>query len=339
MKWTRSRGLFAAALLALAALAIVIVAGCGSSSTSSSASPSTAASPSSSATGAAAWSTADLAALQADPALKAMLPSSVTSANNLKVASDIPYPPWELYDPATSKNPAGFDFDLSQAIGKKIGIPTSFNETPFDSIILSIKGGKNDMIMSDMYDNLEREQQGVSFVDYAYDGTSILVKKGNPDGVANLDSLAGKTVACESGTTQQKFLQTLNTQFASAGKSKMTILSLPNQPAALLAVTSGRAVGDLTDHSTAEYIAQTTNSGNSFEVVADPSAPKGYDPQIVGIGMVAKNTALINTVQKALQDLIDEGSYQKIVAKYGLTPVDSAQINQGGKATPSPSAT
>ena len=62
------------------------------------------------------------------------------------------------------------------------------------------------MIMSDMYDNPEREAQGVSFVDYAYDGTSILVKKGNPDGITNLDSLAGKTVACESGTTQQAFL-------------------------------------------------------------------------------------------------------------------------------------
>src|SRR5664280_2476780 len=117
-----------------------------------------------------------------------------------------------------SNNPAGFDFDLSQAIGKKIGIPTSFNETPFDSIILSIKGGKNDTIMSDMYDNLEHEQQGVSFVDYAYDGTSVLVKKGNPNGITNLDSLAGKTVACESGTTQQAFLQKQNTAFKSAGK-------------------------------------------------------------------------------------------------------------------------
>ena len=321
-------------LVAVAAL-VALAAGCGSSSTSSSTSPA----PSASATSTATWTPADLAALTVDSALKPMLPSSISSSNNLRVASDIPYPPWELYNPPTSKNPAGFDFDLSQAIGAKIGIPTSFNETPFDSIILSIKGGKNDMIMSDMYDNAEREGQGVSFVDYAYDGTSALVKKGNPSGVTNLDSLAGQTVACESGTTQQAFLQQLNKTFASSGKSAIKILALPNQPAALLAVTSGRAVGDLTDHSTASYIAQTTNNGNTFEVVADPSAPQGYDPQLVGIGIVAKNTGTINAVQKALQDLIDEGAYQKIVAKYGLTTVDSAQVNQGGKATPSPSAT
>jgi polar amino acid transport system substrate-binding protein len=335
--WLRRWGVLAAAAVLLLGVAGLLAA-CGSSSSTTT--TSTSPTPSASATTASAsWTTADLAALQADSALKAMLPSSISSANNLRVASDIPYPPWELYSPATSKNPAGFDFDLSQAIGKKIGIPTSFNETPFDSIILSIKGGKNDMIMSDMYDNLEREQQGVSFVDYAYDGTSILVKKGNPSGVTNLDSLAGQTVACESGTTQQAFLQKQNTAFKAAGKSAMTILALPNQPAALLAVTSGRAVGDLTDHSTAAYIAQTTNSGNTFEVVADPAAPEGYDPQLVGVGIVAKNTQLVNTVQKALQDLIDEGAYQKIVAKYNLIPVKSAQINQGSKPVPSTSPT
>jgi len=68
-----------------------------------------------------------------------MLPAGMTS---IRVASDIPYPPWEYFDPPTSKNPAGFDYDLSQAIGKKIGVPASFNETPFDSIILSIRAAR-----------------------------------------------------------------------------------------------------------------------------------------------------------------------------------------------------
>ena len=322
---SRRRVTLGFALLVIAALALVAVAaGCGSSSSSSSASPSVAASGSA----AGGWTTSDLAAVQTDPALASGLPSGMTE---IRVASDIPYPPWEYYDPATSKNPAGFDYDLSQAIGKKIGVPASFNQTPFDSIILSIKGGKNDMIMSDMYDNAEREGQGVSFVDYAIDGTSILVKKGNPDGITTLDQLAGKTVACESGTTQQAFLQKQNKDFASAGKTQMKILALPNQPAALLAVTSGRAIGDLTDHSTASYIAQTTNGGNTFEVVTDSKFPNGYDPQMVGIGIVAKNTQLIDTVQKALQGLIDDGSYAKIIAKYGLLPVNSAQVNQGSK--------
>jgi len=266
-----------------------------------------------------------------------MLPSSITTSNNLRVASDIPYPPWEYYVSATSKQATGFDYDLSQAIGKKIGIPTSFLQTPFDSIVLAIKGGRRDMIMADMYDNVAREKSGVTFVDYAYDGTSILVLKGNPKGITNLDSLAGKTVSCQSGSTQQAWLQTLNTQFKATGKAPMTVLVLPDTPPALLAVTGGRAVADLLDHSVAEYIAKTTNNGNSFEVVADPAAPHGYDPQLVGIGIPATNTALISTVQKALQDLITDGTYTKIIESYGLLPVTSAQVNQGSKPVPTTS--
>jgi polar amino acid transport system substrate-binding protein len=322
---TRRRGAALVVLVLAMIVAAVLLAGCGDSGSSSSPSPTAAASASG---GTGGWTEADLAAVETDPALAAGLPSGMTE---IRVASDIPYPPWEYYDPATSKNPAGFDFDLSQAIAKKIGVPASFNQTPFDSIILSIKGGKNDMIMSDMYDNAERQGEGVSFVDYAIDGTSILVKKGNPDGIVTLDDLAGKTVACESGTTQQAFLQQQNKDFAAAGKAEMKILALPNQPAALLAVSSGRAVGDLTDHSTASYIAQTTNDGNTFEVVTDSEFPNGYDPSMVGIGIVAKNTQLIDTVQKALQALIDDGSYARIIAKYGLLPVTSAEVNQGSK--------
>jgi polar amino acid transport system substrate-binding protein len=324
----RSRATGLIVILALAVLLALLLAACGSSSTTSSTSPT----PGASGT-AVKWTSADLASIQTDSSLKAMLPADIQSAGEIRVASDIPYAPWEMYDPPDSKNPAGFDYDLSQALGKKIGIKVTFNEAPFDTIILSIKGGKNDMIMSDMYDNADRQGQGVSFVDYALDGTSILVKKGNPNNISNLDSLAGKTVACEQGTTQQALLEKLNKTFAAAGKPAMTILTLPGQPAALLKVQGGTAVADVTDHSTAAYNAMNTNNGNTFEVLVDPTAPDGYEPAMVGIGIAVTGSfakpELVTTVQKALQGLIDDGTYKKIVDSYGLLPVDSAMVNQG----------
>ncbi len=305
-----------------------LLAACGSSNNSSSNS-------SSSSTPSAASTTVAGVPVTVDPSLKAMLPSGTTS---VRVAADIPYPPWEAYVSPTSKQPTGFDYDLSQAIGAVIGIPVSFNEQPFSSIILSIKANKNQVAMSDMYDNAVREKV-LSFVDYAKDTTSIIVLKGNPKGITSLDSLAGKTVAVETGTTQQVLLQTLNKQFASSGKPQMNILTLPDQPSALLAIKSGRAVGDLTDHSTAGYIARTTNNGNTFQLATDPANPDGYSPQLVGAGILKSNTQLIAVWQKALQDLINSGAYGKLVTKYGLVPVTSAQINQGAapvSASPSP---
>jgi len=330
----RSVAALSLVLLVVAAAALVVLAGgCGGSSSSTSASPS----PSGSS--AAPWTAADLAAVQTDPALKAMLAANIQSAGEIKCLSDIPYPPWEYFDPPTSTNPAGFDYDLSQALGKKIGVKVKFIDMPFDSILLALKGGKADMTMSGMYDSAERQKAGFSFVDYTTDGTGILVLKGNPKGITGLDSLVGKTVSCENGTTQQAFLTDLNKRFVADGKAKMQILSLPGQPEALLSVKSNRSVADLTDFSTALGIAETTNNGNTFEVVRDPAAP--YAPQMDGIGMLTTNTQLVDTMQKALQALMDDGTYQKIVAAWGFVPLTSAEVNAGpayatSHATPAP---
>ena len=320
------------ALVAVLALALV-AAGCGSSSSTSTAS----ATPSASAGGA---STATVAGvvIKADPALHQLLPADILSAGQIRVASDIPYAPWEYYDPATSKNPAGFDYDLSQAIGATLGIKAAFVEQPYDTIILSVTGGKNDMIMSNMFDNATREKQ-VSFVDYALDSEGLLVLKGNPHGIKTSADLSGKTVSTESGTYDQGVLEALNKQFKSAGKPQMQLLVLPTEPGALLAVSSGRAAATLSDYGVAKYTAQTAGNGNTFEVVQDPQANDFGGQAIVGAGILKSNTQLVTAVQKALQQLIDNGAYAKIINKYGLLPVKSAEVNAGGQpvsASPSP---
>jgi len=317
---------------------VMIASGCGSTTTTTTAGPATTtapptttAAPADTTTTAATAAAYDiktvLAGVTADPALTAMLPANIVSAGEMKVASDIPYPPWEMFVGDT-KQATGFDYDLSQAIAAKLGIKAAFIETKFESIILTLQSKKNDTAMSDMYDNLERRKV-VDFVDYAFDGTGILVLKGNPKKIANLDSLAGQAVGVEKGTTQAVMLEELNESFKTAGKPEITIMQYPDQPAALLAVQSGKVVADLTDYSTAAYVAQTTENGSVFEVVVDPAAPTGYEGQPIGALFLKENTQLRDAFQKALQALIDDGTYQTIIGHYGLLPVESAQINQG----------
>ncbi len=256
-----------------------------------------------------------------------MLPSSIQSSGVIKCLSDIPYPPWEYFDPADSTNPAGFDFDVSQALGKKIGVTVDFIDKPFDSILLQIKGGNGDMSMSAMYDNAERQAAGFSFVDYSFDGTGMIVVKGNPKGITNLDSLVGQTVACENGTTQQAFLTKLNKELASRrqGEDADPVASGPARGAPRRQERPCRRRPDrLLD---GREHRQTTNDGNTFEVVKDPAAP--YDPQMDGIAILTKNTQLIDTVQKALQALIDDGTYAKILAAWDFVGVESATVNAG----------
>ena len=165
------------ALVVMALLIVPFVAGCGSSEETTT----TAAPAETTTTVAAGEGEYDLATLlagiKADPALTAMLPEA-NQKDGVIVASDIPYMPWEGYVGDTDQ-PTGFDYDLSQALAAKLGVPFIFTKTAFDSIILGIQAKKYDISMSDMYDNAER-QEVLDFVDYAADTTAIITVVGNP---------------------------------------------------------------------------------------------------------------------------------------------------------------
>jgi polar amino acid transport system substrate-binding protein len=301
--------------LAVVAVAAVAVA-CGSSSSSTTTPTSSA---TTSATPSASSSTVAGVTITADPALHALLPQAILTAGKVRVASDIPYPPWEMFTAPGSNQITGIDYDIAQAIGAKLGIPFVFQVTVFDSIIPALQAGKVDTVFSAMYDNAVR-QKVLDFVDYAKDGTALLVKKGNPDHITGLASLAGKTVAVEAGTTQLLLAQKVQAGYKANGSS-LTILQYPKDSDAQLAVKAGKAVCDVTDGPGSIYVAKTAGGGNLFDVVQDPTAPNGYDPQTVGAGVVKANTGLRDAMQKALQALISDGTYAKILDKYGQAAV------------------
>jgi polar amino acid transport system substrate-binding protein len=267
-----------------------------------------------------------VAGIKTDAALNGALPAAIKT-NGLKVACDIPYQPWEMYVGDTEKL-TGFDYDLGQALGAVLGIKVEFTKTAFESLIPSLQAGQNNIVMSAMYDNLKRRLD-CDFVEYAWDGTSILVAKGNPKGITGFADLAGRSVGCERGTTQATLLETLNKQFKAEGKAQMTINQYDDQPTAFTALQSGRTDCDVTDSSTAAYNAINTDAGKTFEVVVDPQNPNGLDPTIVGIAVLKTDTQLRDALQKALQKLIDDGTYTKIISHYGLSPVTAAEINKG----------
>jgi polar amino acid transport system substrate-binding protein len=257
-----------------------------------------------------------------------LVPAAIKSAGKVKVATDIPYPPFEMFTAPGSNQPTGFDYDLSQALGAKLGIPFEFDQIVFDSIIPSLQAGKADIVMAAMVDNTDREKV-LDFVDYAKVTTVLVIAKGDPAKVTSLESLAGKAAAAQTGTIQAGMLQTLAKQLKAAGKPTLTVLTYPKDSDALLAIKSGKAVADLVQLPTG--VADVAAQPNSFEIAKDPAAPNGYNPSTIGIGMVKANSALRDAISQALQSLIADGSYAKLLDKYGLgaAAVTTVQINLG----------
>jgi polar amino acid transport system substrate-binding protein len=320
VKAGRRSGVIAIALLLALALALAVSACGGSSSTT------TTASPTASTTGV----TVAGVTITEDATLSAMLPQAIKDSGVLRAATDIPYPPFEMWATEGSTQPTGFDYDLGRAMAAKLGLGFEFPDIVFDTLIPALNAGKADIVLAAMVDNKER-QQAVDFVDYATVGSVLLTLKGNPSGLTTLDALAGKSVAAQSGTIQAGMLQALKKKFAAEGKPALEVLTFPKDSDALLAVKSGKAVANFVQLPNAAYTVKTAGNGATYEIVVDPAAPSGYAPSILGSAVAKTNTQLRDAIQKTLQALIDDGTYGKILAEYGLegSAVTSAQVNQG----------
>ena len=97
------------------------------------------------------------------------------TAGVLNVGMANNYPPNEFKD--DNGAPAGWSVDLTNALGKVMGLKVNFDIGTFDNILPAVKAGKDDMGMSSFTDTLEREKQ-VDFVNYYSAGIQWAAPKG-----------------------------------------------------------------------------------------------------------------------------------------------------------------
>ncbi|MGW3356189.1 ABC transporter substrate-binding protein [Streptomyces bungoensis] len=260
-------------------------------------------------------------------ALHDALPGKIKKSGTVRVATDVPYPPFEMFVKEGQSELTGLDYDLGQAIGAKLGVRFVFTPQKFDGIVPGIQAGKFDAAMSAMTDNKER-QRVVDFVDYSQSGSGILVADGNPQKIANLDDLCGKKVAVQTATNQLTLLKSRQAACAKAGAGKIDIQTFPKDSDAQLALRSGKVAAQVVTKPAAGWTAKTADAGKAFDLVEDPAAPGGYNASPNGIAVGKQLPELTAAVQKALQALIDDGTVQKIYAKYGVASIAVKQATR-----------
>ncbi|WP_428951100.1 ABC transporter substrate-binding protein [Streptomyces sp. cg35] len=252
--------------------------------------------------------------------LHAALPDAVKKSGTVRVATDVPYAPFEMFVKEGGSELTGLDYDLGQALGARLGVVFKFTPQKFDGIVPAIQAGKFDAAMSAITDNKER-QQVVDFVDYSQSGSGILVAKGNPQKITTLHDLCGRPVAVQAATNQLKLLKAHQQECAKAGGKQIKIQTFPKDSDAQLALRSGKVDADVLTKPAAGWTAKTADAGKAFDLVEDPKAPGGYNASPNGIAVSKKLPQLTDAVQKALQSLIDDGTVKKIYAKYGVASI------------------
>lgn len=254
-----------------------------------------------------------------DANLAAMVPPAIAADGKIVVGQDQSYAPNEFVD--ESGKVTGFDVDLGTAIGQKLGLRMEYQNAAFSGILAGLGSGQYELAMSSFSVNPERLQT-VDMVTYYSAGTSLAVPKGNPDKIS-LDDLCGKNVAVQQGTVQVDDLAAKSEECTKAGKPAVNMQQFQQQTDVNLQVQTKRSQAMLADSPVVDYAIKQT--GGALDVVGQP-----YDTAPYGIALKKDQGTYAQAIQGAVQALVDDGTYAKILAKWGLNTsgaITKAEIN------------
>jgi polar amino acid transport system substrate-binding protein len=262
----------------------------------------------------------------ADAALGQKVPATITQDGKITIATDASYAPNE-YTLEGSDEIIGMDVDLGKAIGKVLGTEVEFVNASFDGILAGIQAGRYDLGMSSFTDTKEREQT-VDFVTYLEAGTSTMVKKCNPKNINSIEDLCGKKVGAENGTTQLDQLSQEDAEGSvvkackEAGKDAPVAQGFPKQTDVNAALTANRIDAYMADSPVVDYAVKKT--GDAFEKAGEDTDTAPY-----GIAVPKTAGTFKDALQGAVQKLIDDGTYKKILDNWGVGDgaVDQAKVN------------
>lgn len=225
--------------------------------------------------------------------------SAQNGAKVLKVGAEATFPPFEFQD-EKSKEYVGFDVDIMKAVGKQLGMEVQIVNTGFDGLIPALEGSQIDVIASAMTITDERSKKVNFSKPYYKSGLSIVVKSDNT-AINSFKNLEGKRIAVQIGTTgadaAKKIKDAKVREYNSASE-------------AYLELKTGGADAVVNDLPVSQYYLAQGGSKEA-KLVGEVLNAEEY-----GIAVAKKNTELAGKINKALDELKQNGEYAKIYEKW-----------------------
>jgi polar amino acid transport system substrate-binding protein len=285
-------------LLTVIAVLTVALAACGGEATE------TAAPAETETSGAAATAESEAPAVQ----------FSTLDEGMLTVGSDIPFPPFEFEEGGEL---TGFDVDLTEEIGSRLGVEVTWVDTSFDTIFTQLAAGQFDMVASATTITEERAAT-VNFTEPYYRAQQALTvnSEQSPDITSTEDLGDGDSVAVQTGTTGESWAN------ENLGPQGVQVRTFPEAGDTFTAVEAGQVTGVIFDEPAAVdaaadrdvlAVVDTVDTDEEFGFPVDPA-----------------NEPLLDAANQALADMLADGTYEQIYERY-FPDAPSGSVLDGGE--------
>ncbi|MCI5594163.1 MAG: ABC transporter substrate-binding protein [Clostridiales bacterium] len=227
---------------------------------------------------------------------------STVQAGKLHMATNAAFPPYEMTD--DSGGFEGIDVEIAEKIAAKLGLELVVDDMDFSSVLTSVQGGKADIAMAGLTVTPDR-QKNVDFTDSYATGVQVVIVPEDSD-IKTIDDLAkDKMIGTQEGTTG--FIYCSDTP-ENGGFGEDHVIAYTNGATAIQALLAGKVNAVVIDSQPAkEFVA----ANDGLKILETEFVSEDY-----AIGVSKDNPELLEAVNNALKELIEDGTVQEILDKY-----------------------
>ncbi|MFF3460101.1 ABC transporter substrate-binding protein [Streptomyces sp. NPDC002730] len=260
-------------------------------------------------------------------AVAAKVPDAIRKRGTLRIgASADASPPLGFYA-TDDKTRIGAEIDIATLIVDTLGLKPQFEEVSWENLFVGLDSSKFDGVLSNVTVTEERKEK-YDFATYRLDNLAFEAKKGTGWRVKGPKDVAGKTISVSSGTNQEKILVDWSEQNVKAGLKPVDIKYFQKDTDYYLALQSGRIDAYLGPNPSAAY---HVASAGQTQIIGTLS---GGGSQVQGkiAATTKKDSGLAAAYAAAIDHIIEDGSYAKVLKRWGLSSeaVAKSEINPPG---------
>ncbi len=237
----------------------------------------------------------------------------------LKIASSIGGTPPSAFYADDGKTAQGVDIDVADAAAKLLGLEVERQAAAFEAILPALTSGKYDAGTGN-FGVTEERKKTIDFVTYVNDGQGFAGRQDSPlADVTKLDQLCGLKIGTGTGTTFQTTLERNKKVCTDAGKPAYEVQVYSDTGATTLALKQGHVDVVM---STINGLRHLTASQKDLRFLGE------FRRLDVGFAL-PKGSDLAPALRQAVNRLIEDGTYQRILQRWGVEPsaIGQSEVN------------
>ncbi|MFJ9418139.1 ABC transporter substrate-binding protein [Streptomyces sp. NPDC101227] len=262
-----------------------------------------------------------------DAKAAALVPARVRRTGELRIGVGAESSPPLSFYATDDTTLIGVEEDLATLLADTLGLKPRFDPLSWENLFVGLDSGKLDAVLANVTVTEERKEK-YDFATYRLDQLAMEARKGSGWKVRGAKDVAGKTIAVGTGTNQEKILVGWSKENEKAGREPADIKYYQKNSDTYLALQSGRIDGYFGPNPSAAY---HVNAAGRTEIVGTFSGG-GNSVQGKIAATTKQGSGLVKAYAAALQKVIDNGRYGKVLARWGLTEeaLKTSEINPPG---------